>query len=134
MLMLKLWNYMRGYVIISVEGFFLEKFINICIRRKIFLWDIKKIKGNYMTLKVSIKAFKMLRPVAKKTKSRIRIIGKRGMPFVYSKYKGRKAFAAGGLFFVILIYILSSYIWAVEVKIETSVKKGTLKKEYIIEN
>lgn len=41
---LRLWNYIKGYVIIFVEGYFLEKFVNICTRRQIFLWDIKKKK------------------------------------------------------------------------------------------
>lgn len=44
MLVLRLWNYLRGYVIILIEGIFLEKFINICTRRKMYLWDIDKKK------------------------------------------------------------------------------------------
>jgi len=34
MLIFRLWNYIRGYVIIFVEGYFLEKFVNICTRRQ----------------------------------------------------------------------------------------------------
>ena len=67
MLLFRLWNYIRGYVIIVVEGYFLEKFVNICTRRQILLFDISRQKNSKMTLKVSIKGFRMLRPIAKKT-------------------------------------------------------------------
>ena len=40
---LKVWlNYIIGYVNIKVESYFLERFINICISKKIFLWNIKR--------------------------------------------------------------------------------------------
>lgn len=125
MLFLKLWNYIRGYVIIIVEGYFLEKFMNICIRRQIFLWDVRRKKNNVMTLKMSIKGFKMLRPIAKKTRCRVRIQAKRGVPFMLNRYRGRKAFAAGALMFIASLYILTSYVWSIEItgneKIETQV-------------
>jgi len=58
MLIFRLWNYIRGYVIIFVEGYFLEKFVNICTRRQILLWDIQRDRNSKMTLKVSIRALR----------------------------------------------------------------------------
>ena len=115
MLLLRLWNYIRGYVIILVEGYFLEKFINICIHRQIFLWDIKKLKSSTMRLKVSINGFKLLRPVAKKTGCRVRIIEKKGIPFTVNKYRRRKTFLFGALIFIVLLYGLTSFIWTIEI-------------------
>jgi similar to stage IV sporulation protein len=116
MLLLRLWNYMRGYVIILVEGYFLEKFINICAHRQIFLWDIKKHKNSILTLKISIKGFKLLRPISRKSRCRVRIIKKKGLPFVLSRYRRRKTFVAGAVLFILLIYILTSFIWVIELK------------------
>ncbi len=125
MLLLNIWNYIRGYVIIIVEGYFLEKFMNICMHRQIFLWDIKRSGNNYMILKISIKGFKLLRPIARKTRSKVRIKARRGLPFIMHRYKGRKAFMAGAFLFVSGFFILTSFIWDVEVtgnkKIETAV-------------
>ncbi|MDP4182096.1 MAG: sporulation protein YqfD [Bacillota bacterium] len=115
MLILKLWNYFRGYVIIAIEGYFLEKFINICIHRQIFLWDIKKHGSGKMTLKVSIKGFKLLRPVARKTKCSIKIMRKVGLPFVKNKYKKRKTFLIGAVAFIIAFYTMTSFIWTIEI-------------------
>lgn len=132
MLLLRLWNYIRGYVIIFVEGYFLEKFINICIHRQIFLWDIKRKKNGSMTLKISIDGFKMLRPVASRTGCRVRIVRKRGLPFILHRYKGRKTFALGALVFLGLFFFLTSFVWTIEVKgnknIETQVIMEKLEK------
>lgn len=114
-MLLRLWNYIRGYVIIIVEGYFLEKFVNICTRRQIFLWDIQKKKNSTMVMKISIKGFTMLRPIARKTGCRVKILKKRGLPFVLSRYKKRKTFIAGGVLFIFLFYFMTSFVWTVEV-------------------
>ncbi len=141
MLILKLWNYFRGYVIITIEGYFLEKFINICIHREIFLWDIKRHGSRKMTLKISINGFKMLRPIALKTKCRVRIAKRVGLPFIKHRYKKRKTFLIGAVACIVLFYIMTSFIWSIEIsgnkKInsdfimeklsESGVKQGVLK-------
>lgn len=115
MLIFRLWNYIRGYVIIIVEGYFLEKFVNICTRRQILLLDIKRQKNSKMTLKVSIKGFKMLKPIARKTGCRVRICKKCGLPFLINRYRGRKTFLLGAVLFIVLFYIMTSFVWTIEV-------------------
>lgn len=124
LLLLRLWNYLRGYVIIIVDGFFTEKFINICVHRNILLWDVRVQSDRTMTMRMSIKGFRLIRPIARKAKCRVRLLKKTGMPFVLNRYRRRKAFFAGALLFIALIYVLSSFIWNVEItgneKLETS--------------
>ncbi len=115
LLLLRLWNYLHGYVIIIVEGFFIEKFINICMHRQIKLWDIRAQKKRLMTMRIGIKSFKLIRPIARKTKCKVRLLKKNGLPFVLNKYRRRKAFLAGVVIFFVLIYILSSFVWSVEI-------------------
>lgn len=116
MLLMRLWNYMRGYVIIIVEGYFLEKFINICTHRQIYLWDVRILNNCAMCLKVSIKGFKKVRGVARKSKCRVRIKRKVGLPFILYRYRKRKALFFGLLIFVAIIYTLTSFIWTIEIK------------------
>lgn len=115
MLLLRLWNYLRGYVIIIVEGYFIEKFLNICTRRQILLWDVRVQKEQLVTMKLSINGFKLLRPIARKTKCRVRLLKKIGLPFIFNRYRRRKAFFAGAILFVVLIYAMTSFIWSVEI-------------------
>ncbi len=97
----KMSNFVIGYVTIRVEGFFIERFINICISKKILLHDMKREKSTLLYAKVSVNDYKRLREVAKKTKSKIKIEGKAGLPFVMHRYRKRKIFAV--FFAVILI-------------------------------
>ncbi|MGE5474508.1 MAG: sporulation protein YqfD [Ignavibacteriales bacterium] len=128
MFILKLWNYIRGYVIILVEGYFPEKFINICISRGIFLWDVTREKSCIMRMKVGIGAFKKIHLVARKTSCRVKIISKKGLPFVFYKYRKRKTFVAGCAIFLLMIYTLSSFVWSIDI-----VGNKTIPKEKLLE-
>ncbi len=116
MLIHRIWNYLKGYVIIIVEGYFLEKFLNICTHRQIFLWNIRREGNSSMKMNIGIKGFKKLRPVAKKTGCKVRIGKKKGLPFIIGRYKKRKAFLAGAVVFIILLNLMSSFIWNVEIR------------------
>lgn len=115
MLLLGLWNYLRGYVIIIVEGYFVEKFLNICTHRQILLWDVRVQKEQLVTMKLSIKGFKLIRPIARKTRCKVRLLKKIGLPFIFNRYRRRKAFYAGAIIFGVLIYAMTSFIWSVEI-------------------
>ena len=108
-------NYILGYVNILVEGYFVEKFINICNKQKIFLWNLKRSKTTIIYTNVSIKDFKKLKPIAQKTKCKIKIKSKKGLPFIYNKYKKRKIFVIGLAMVLITIFTLSKFIWNIEV-------------------
>ena len=45
MLIKILLKYILGYVRIAVEGYYIERFINICTTNKILIWNIKREKG-----------------------------------------------------------------------------------------
>lgn len=108
-------NYILGYVNILVEGYFVEKFINICNKQKIFLWNLKRSKTTIIYANVSIKDFKKLKPIAQKTKCKIKIKSKKGLPFIFNKYKKRKIFVIELAMVLITIFTLSKFIWNIEV-------------------
>lgn len=108
-------NYITGYVNIKVEGYFIERFINICVSKNILLWNMKREKGTILYANISIKDYKRLKQISRKTKSRISIINKKGVPFILHKYRKRKIF----IIFLILIFmgliITSNFVWNIEV-------------------
>ncbi|ABR49174.1 putative stage IV sporulation YqfD [Alkaliphilus metalliredigens QYMF] len=114
MLILNLWNYFRGYVIIKVEGLSLEKFINLCIVREIYLWDIKRTNYTTVEMKVGIKAFKELRKIVRRTGCRVSIIEKSGYPFVAHQLKKRKMLLLGAFFSLLLLIFTASFIFTIE--------------------
>ena len=98
-----------GYVRIEVEGYYIERFINICRNKKILIWNLKREKGVRLYLNIGIGDFKKLTEIARKTKCKIKIQNKRGIPFILNKYKKRKIFAIFLIIISVCIYISSNY-------------------------
>ncbi len=115
MLILRLWNYIRGYVIIKIEGLSLEKFINACVQKDIYLWEIKRINYTTLEAKVGIKGFRVVKRLSRKCGCRVSISRKNGYPFWAHKVKKRKMLLIGAFFSCILLMIASSFIYSVDV-------------------
>lgn len=109
-------NYLLGFVDIVVEGYYIERFINLCNNKNIFLWNLKKDKNTILYARVSKNDFKKLRVVCKKTQCKIKIQSKKGFPFVMNQYKKRKVFAGLLIFIFTLIIALSNFVWNIEVQ------------------
>lgn len=108
-------GYIRGYVEICAEGNFLERFLNICMRRGILLRDVKRQGENILEARISIKGFKALRQIAKKTKTHVRIKSRHGLPFLLFKYRKRRFAALGIGAFVAVIWYLSTHIMGIDI-------------------
>ena len=108
-------NYVLGFVNITVEGFFVERFINNCINNKIFLWGIKKKNSTLMTCNVNIRDFKKIRNIARKTKCKVNINSKKGLPVVLHRSRKRKLLLLLLIPIILLILISSTYIWNIEI-------------------
>lgn len=115
MYLIILLNYLLGYITITVEGYFIERFINICNSKKILLWGIKRKKSSVMITKIGIQDFKRIKEVAKTTKCKIKINEKKGIPFILHRYRKRKIFLVMILIVSISIFITSNYIWNIEI-------------------
>ena len=107
-----------GYVRIQVEGYYIERFINICTNRKILIWNLKRKKGVQLFLNIGIKDFKKLTDISRRTNCKVRIKNKKGLPFLLYRYKKRKIFAIFLLIILIMIFISSRYIWNVDIIVQ----------------
>ena len=126
MFLIRLWHYLKGYVIIVVSGFSIEKFINICTKRQILLWDMERLDGAAVRMKMSIRGFKTARSAARKARVRVRIHEKKGIPYIFTRYRKRRGFLLGILAFALLIYLMTSIIWSIEITGNTQVSTNTL--------
>ena len=59
-------NYVLGFVDIVVEGYYIERFINICASKSIFLWNLKREKSTILHARVGKRDFKRLKSFCKK--------------------------------------------------------------------
>lgn len=122
-------NYILGYVNIRVEGFFIERFINICISKKILLWNMKREKSTILYANIGIQDYKKLKNIAKKTKTRINIQSKKGMPFLLHRYRKRKIFVGLLAIIFIALFMMSKFIWNIEIKGNTRIPKTEIMEE-----
>ena len=108
-------KHLKGVVIVQIEGYFTERFINLCKINNVKVWDIRNIVNGVIRFKIDISEFKKLKPIAKKTKCSVKIKNKEGLYFTFHKYRKRKIFALLAVVLVIVSIIFSTFIWNIEI-------------------
>lgn len=103
-------RYLRGYVMIRVEGYSPERFLNLCSYHNFLIWGLTP-SGNGYEMYMSIDDFRKLKPLAGKTHTKVRLIGRCGFPFFVQRYRNRKFFFAGVLLCFVLLKVYSLFIW-----------------------
>lgn len=118
-----------GYVRIEVEGYYIERFINICQNKKILIWNLKREKGVQLFFNIGISDFKKLKEISRKTNCKIKIKRKKGIPFILHRYKKRKIFAIFLIIIAFLVYTSSKYVWNIDIKVEENSKIENVKED-----
>lgn len=111
----KIIGYLRGYIVICVDGVFCERFLNICSNRGIFLWNVRRLGKGRICACISIGGFKEIRSIARKTRTHISVIKRQGIPFILHRYRNRRAALVGVVLFFILLWYLTSHIMGIDV-------------------
>lgn len=122
-------GYFLGYVNISVEGYYIERFINICISKGILLWGIKREKSTYLKANISVRDFRKIKSIAKKTKCKIMLNNKKGFPFLLNKYRERKIFLVALIIITLIIIITSRFIWNIEIEGNENIQTDEIMKQ-----
>ena len=124
-MLVRLFKYLRGYVKIRVEGYSPERLLNLCNAHKILLWGVENQELIY-EMYVSVKDYKRMRPLVRKTRTKIILLEKHGLPFFLHKFRKRKMFFIGVLLCVTTIYLLSLFIWNIHFEGNVSQSNGEL--------
>lgn len=107
-------NYLKGYVRIRLKGGSPERFLNLCSNNNILIWQIIRVDDEY-EMYLSLRAFKELKTIIRKTNVQIKVIEKKGFPFFLHKYRKRKMFFAGIVICAVFVYVLSLFVWQIEI-------------------
>ena len=110
-----LFRYLQGYLKIRVTGYSPERFLNLCKNKKIDVWGLEA-KQNAYDMFIRITGFRKLKPILKKTQTKVTIEGRYGLPFFFHKYRKRKLFFAGVILCMILIYSFTFFIWNIDLQ------------------
>jgi len=110
----KFFDGLGGVITLLVKGKKQERIINLALSRGIYIWDIKW-QGNHLSLRIRSSALQAFQAIAAENDFELEIVGKRGLPFLKTKVQRRIGFLGGAAFFVLALYVMSLFVWFIEV-------------------
>lgn len=128
MLMLGAMRWLIGSAEFTAEGGFPERFITLMDQEGISAQYLHPIPLGFRGA-VRPGLYRRLRPIARKSGMRIRICGRRGLPFLFYRYHHRTGLMAGVVICSLMLMIMQLFVW--EISITGCVN---LEEEVIMEN
>lgn len=103
-------KYVCGFLTVQVNGIHKERFLNLCHRRNIHVWNVS-YKDDGFIYDISVSDFRKIKIPFRKTHVKIKILQRHGLPFFLYKKRKHKIFAVSLVLFFVILYIMSCYIW-----------------------
>ena len=108
-------NYLRGSVRCDVMGIHPERFFNQCVKAEIAFWDVCYVTPNRMTLSMSARDFRHIRPVARSSGCTLRLTKKRGALYTSRRLRRRYALLFGAAVLAFFFWAMNSLILTIDV-------------------
>lgn len=103
-----------GFISLRLRGQYQEKIINLALARGIYIWDIKR-DGEYLYLKVRNSGYEAFKAITEEHGFELEILKRDGLPFYRKILKRRIGLLGGAILFIAALYLVSSFVWFVEV-------------------
>lgn len=100
----------NGYVKVRVQGYSAERFLNLCSHHQIYVWGLVSRHNSY-EMYMTLSGFRKIKPIVRKTHTKVLLIKRYGFPFFIHQNRYRGAFAAGVILCIALLFFYSGYIW-----------------------
>lgn len=113
-MVLEFLRFVRGYVAFTVSGRFPERFINITARNGVHIWNVER-RGELFAADMYMSDYLRVRALARRAEVRLKITRRAGLPDILSRYRGRVGVAVGACAFVLTVFVMSLFIWSVDV-------------------
>lgn len=126
-MLVRLIRFFKGWIEFSASGKFPERLLNICSRCGIILWNPRPENGG-LSASCSLSDYRKLRIVARKARIKAKIVKRHGFPFLTARYKSRIGLAVGAAVGIVLLLVLSNFIWSVSITGTQSVSDTRLLK------
>ena len=103
-------RWLQGYIRLCVAGYSPERVLNMCCFHQLFIWGLEPTGKGY-GMYMSISDFRKLKPLVRKTHTKVTLEGRYGFPFFLARYRKRKLFFAGLFLCAVLLRAYSLFIW-----------------------
>jgi similar to stage IV sporulation protein len=121
----KVINQMHGIITVRLSGINYEKVINMALMRGIYIWDIIR-QNDGLEFKIRRSAYEAVANIAADNGMQMEIIRLQGIPFWKKVIKERSGLLSGALLFILAIYLMSSFVWFIDVKNNLKVDNSTI--------
>ena len=106
-------RYLWGYVVILVMGDFPKRFMNLCSLQGIEIWNLEKMNVGYR-MSILLKDFFCIKPLARKTNVSVKVLHRRGVPFLLRRQRHKPFFFIGMFACILILLISTNYVWKIE--------------------
>ena len=113
----------------EIQSLIPEKFINLLWKNGVVVKNIRKINITTVILEVKLSDYGEISKVAKRTGTRVKIVGRSGMSFFLIKLRSRVALLIGIILFGSIIYYLSTFVWNIEINTENYISPYELRNQ-----
>ena len=120
-------RYLFGYINFRAFGGFPDRFINLCTKEGIPLWNVRNINNN-ITASTTVQGYLSLHTVARKSGMRVISTDKVGLKYFLRKHKTRVGILAGLSVSVIVLSVLTQFVWSVSVVGNTTLEEDVIKE------
>jgi len=117
----KIVNYIKATLQVEVEGYFVERFINLCKINNVNIWEIKNETPGKISFLTTPKEIKIMEPFLSRTKCKLKITKKKGVYFSVLKYKKRRIAFYSLCLIILGIYLFSTFIWDINIYGNTNI-------------
>jgi similar to stage IV sporulation protein len=122
-------KYKRGTITIEIQSHIPEKFINLLWKNGVQIKNIRKESITTMLMDISLRDYSSVEEVAQKTKTKIKVIGRKGFAFFLIKMRRRTALVGGGVVFIFILYYLSGFIWKIDIETENNLSPYEIRQQ-----
>ncbi|MBQ2880860.1 MAG: sporulation protein YqfD, partial [Clostridia bacterium] len=125
-------DYIVGWREVDVVGYYVEEFLNLIKDEHVELWDVLKTDQCHVSFKVHSFATEKLLELAESKQSlremEVTVGETNGLIEDILKYKLRSGLFVGFVFFAVMLVVMTSFIWKIEILGLTSLTEEVLLK------
>lgn len=113
---MNLTRYLTGWARVRICGAEPEKFLSALGDRGIAFWESSAPRDFEMTVKIPLRAAKLVRPLAAALGCEGEVLSRHGLPALFSKLRHRVALMICVVTVLVLLFVSGAFIWNIEIE------------------
>ena len=119
----------NGRIFVEVRVLDTEKLLNIFWNRNIKIYKVKKKNIATLMLEIDYLSYGEVKEIVDRLGGKIDIIKTEGFIFFLGSIKKRLSLVIGAVIFLVVLYFLSTYIWAIEITVQNDIPPFEIRKQ-----